>query len=87
MSPCPYCKNKDVSVEKTIGENNRVGCVVCCSVCGMSGPESKAGNPVEAVRGWEILCSRMCNHCRRVYIQRLVELRRRLDARGASGDT
>ena len=49
----------------------------------MAGPVSVDGDEAEAVRGWQILCSRMCNKCRRVYIKRLVELRKKLDAKTA----
>ena len=83
MHACPFCRCDQVSVERTL----EGGAVVACPSCGMSGPESVDGDEAEAVRGWEILCSRMCNHCRRVYIQRILEMRKRLDARGASGDS
>ena len=83
LHACPYCGCHAVEVV----ENLDGGVVVACPGCGMSGPESVDGDEAEAVRGWEILCSRMCNKCRRVYIQRILELRRRLDAIGASADT
>jgi hypothetical protein len=83
MHPCPYCNCDKVYVAEV--EDGML--TVACPRCSMSGPVSCDGDEVEAVRGWEILCSRMCNHCRRVYIKRLVEMRRQLDARGESGDT
>lgn len=72
---CPYCFCDQVSVERT----QEGGAVVCCGRCGMTGPESVDGDEGEAVRGWEILCSRMCNKCRRVYIKRILDLRKKLD--------
>lgn len=74
---CPFCQCDQVSVERTV----EGGAVVACSRCGMSGPESVDGDEAEAVRGWQILCSRMCNKCRRVYIRRILELRKKLDAK------
>lgn len=81
LHACPYCGSDKVAVEETdIG-----GYVVACGCCGMSGPEA----PFVGIarRRWQILCSRLCNKCRRVYIKRLVELRRKLDARGESADS
>lgn len=83
MSPCPCCACPDVYLAQTDGG----GLTVACPRCGMSGPESVDGDEAEAVRGWESLCSRMCNKCRRVYIKRILDLRKRLDAIGASGDS
>ena len=52
---------------------------VACPSCSMSGPVSVDGDPEEAKRGWEILCSRMCSHCRtnliRHFTQRIKELK------------
>ena len=83
MHPCPYCQCDKVYVAEV--EDGML--TVACPRCSMSGPVSVDGDESEAVRGWEILCSRMCNKCRRVYIRRILELRKRLDARGASGDS
>jgi hypothetical protein len=50
----------------------------------MSGPVSVDGDPEEARRGWEILCARMCSHCRKNLIkhftQRIKELKAELEA-------
>ena len=83
LHSCPYCYCDQVSVERTV----EGGAVVACGFCGMTGPESVDGDESEAVRGWEILCSRMCNKCRRVYIKRILNLRRKLDGMPASGDS
>ena len=81
MSPCPYCSCRAVTVEET-AEGGRV---VACPNCGMSGPESLDGDPEEAVRGWELLCRKMCRNCRQVYIQRIVKLRKSLGSSEDSG--
>ena len=78
VQPCPYCNYKHVSVEETIGENNRKGYVVCCSNCGMCGPESKEHNEEDAIRAWNYLCGKICRNCRQVYIKRIVELKQQL---------
>lgn len=54
------------------------GTVVACPSCGMSGPESVDGDEDEAVRGWEILCSKLCTHCRRIYVKRIIDLKKRI---------
>ena len=55
---------------------------VACPSCSMSGPVSVDGDAEEAMRGWEILCSRMCSHCRKNLIvhftRRIAELKARL---------
>ena len=74
MSPCPYCSCPMVSVERTA----EGGAVVACGSCGMSGPESVDGDEAEAVKGWEVLCGKLCTHCRRVYIKRIFDLKKRI---------
>ena len=80
LHPCPYCSCSMVSVERT----EEGGAVVACGSCGMTGPESVDGDEAEAVRGWEILCSHMCSHCRKNLIvhftTRIRELKAELDA-------
>jgi len=78
LHPCPYCQSEEVAVEETdIG-----GYVVACGCCGMTGPEAPFAGI--AVRRWEILCSRMCSHCRtnllRHFTTRIRELKAELDA-------
>ena len=46
----------------------------------MSGPESVDGDEGEAARGWEILCSKLCTHCRRIYIKRIIDLKKRISS-------
>ena len=70
LHSCPYCGCGLVYLADTDGGGRTVACPACC----MSGPESVDGDDTEAVRGWEILCGRMCRHCSR----RLVEEIRRL---------
>ncbi len=74
MSPCPYCACPDVYLAQTDGG----GLTVACGSCGMSGPESVDGDEAEAVKGWEVLCGRLCTHCRRVYIKRIFDLKKRI---------
>ncbi len=74
LHPCPYCSCPLVAVER----NEEGGAVVACGNCGMTGPESVDGDEGEAVAGWELLCSRMCSNCRRVYIQRIKKLKAEL---------
>ena len=64
LHPCPYCQNPAVSIVETEDEDGRRGCVVACGTCGMCGPESRSVSSENAARAWEILCSRMCTHCR-----------------------
>ena len=75
MSPCPYCHCDQVY----LAEVEDGMCCVACPRCGMSGPISVDGDEAEAVRGWEILCSRMCSHCRtnliKHFTQRIKELK------------
>ena len=78
VSPCPYCGCCSVTVEET-AEGGRV---VACPRCGMSGPESVDGDEEEASRAWNALCRKLCRNCRRVYIRRILELRRRLQQEG-----
>lgn len=78
LHPCPYCGCSEIYVAQV--EDGM--CCCACPRCSMGGPVSVDGDESEAVRGWEILCSRMCTHCRRVYIKRLVELRKKLDGGG-----
>jgi len=74
LHPCPYCRCDQVYLAEV--EDGML--TVACPRCSMSGPVSVDGDPEEARRGWGSLCSRMCNHCRRVYIKRIIELRRAL---------
>jgi len=74
LHPCPYCSCPMAAVERTV----EGGAVVACGNCGMTGPESVDGDEAEAVRGWEILCGKLCTHCRRVYIKRIVDLKKRI---------
>ncbi len=81
MLPCPYCQCPEVYVAPV--EDGM--CCVACPRCGMSGPISVDGDEDEAVRGWEILCRKMCRNCRQVYIQRLIELRKQLCGSNGTG--
>ena len=74
LHPCPYCECPLVAVER----NGDGGAVVACGNCGMTGPESVDGSEDEAIRGWELLCRKMCRNCRQLYIRRIIELKRRL---------
>ena len=78
LHPCPYCSCPLVAVEHTA----EGGTVVACPSCGMAGPESVDGDEAEAVKGWEILCGKLCTHCRRAYVKRIVELKAQLAHRG-----
>ncbi len=71
---CPYCNSSSLYIDEcsTCGRN---GCCVACSDCGMSGPVSFEGEEL-AVRGWEVLCSKMCRHC----VVRLVDNNKKLRA-------
>lgn len=75
MTPCPYCHCDQVYLAEV--EDGML--TVACPSCSMSGPVSVDGDPEEARRGWEILCSRMCSHCRKNliihYNQRIKELK------------
>lgn len=78
LHPCPYCSSGDVSIEETdIG-----GYVVACGCCGMSGPEAPFVGV--AIRRWQVLCSRMCSHCRtnliRHFTGRIRELKDEIEA-------
>lgn len=78
LHACPYCGSADVAVEETdIG-----GYVVACGCCGMSGPEAPYRGV--AIRRWQVLCSRMCSHCRQNLIRhftvRVRELKEELDS-------
>ena len=75
LHPCPYCACPLVSVERT-GEG---GAVVACGNCGMTGPESVDGDEEEAVRGWEVLCRRLCRNCRVHLLRRIRELKAELE--------
>lgn len=79
LHACPYC-GAPVTIEETEGNNGRRGCVVACNTCGMAGPESYSGNPDVAARAWEILCSRMCSHCRKGLIKHFTTRIRELKA-------
>ena len=80
MSPCPFCRCDQVYLAEV--EDGML--TVACPSCSMSGPVSVDGDPDEAVRGWEILCSRMCSHCRKNLIRhftgRIRELKAELEA-------
>ena len=71
MHSCPYCGCPDVYLADTDGG----GRTVACPACGMSGPESVDGDDTEAVRGWEILCGRMCRRCSKHLLKRIKELK------------
>ena len=78
LHACIYCGSDAVAVEETdIG-----GYVVACGCCGLSGPEAPFAG--EAVRGWDILCGRMCSHCRKGLIKhftgRIRELKAEVEA-------
>ena len=77
LSFCPYCACCEVYIAETV----EGGKAVVCPSCGMSGPESVDGDEQEAVRGWEILCSRMCSHCRKNLIKHFTTRIRELKAR------
>ena len=59
MLPCPYC-GSPVEVIDLGGGHVCIG----CETCGMGGPTARNHDVELAKRGWEILCSRMCSHCR-----------------------
>ena len=65
-----------MSVERT----EEGGAVVACGNCGMAGPESVDGDEGEAIRGWEMLCRKMCRNCRQAYLRRIAELKAELEA-------
>lgn len=65
----PYCGCGLVYLADTDGG----GRTVACPACGMSGPESVDGDDIEAERGWETLCRKMCHHCN---VNLLKELRK-----------
>jgi hypothetical protein len=46
----------------------------------MTGPESVDGDEGEAIRGWEILCRKMCTKCRVRLLERIAELKAELEA-------
>ena len=76
MSPCPFCHCDQVYLAEV--EDGML--TVACPSCSMSGPVSVDGVPEEAKRGWEILCSRMCSHCRKNLIRHFTERIRELKA-------
>ena len=78
LSPCPYC-HSPVEIIDLGGGHVCVG----CAECGMGGPTARNFDVTLAVRAWEHLCRRICRNCRQVYIKRLVELRKKLDAKTA----
>ncbi len=76
LHPCPFCSCPLVSLERT----EEGGAVVACGNCGMTGPESVDGDEDEAIRGWEMLCRKMCRNCRQVYVRRIMELKAKIEA-------
>lgn len=77
LHPCPYCSCPLVSVES----NEEGGAVVACGNCGMTGPESVDGDEGEAIRGWEMLCRKMCRNCRVRLLERIAGLKAELNRR------
>ncbi len=74
LHACPFCESSDLYIDEChIGD--RVGYCVACRDCGMSGPVSFDGEDM-AMRGWEVLCGKMCRHC----VYRLVESNKKLRA-------
>lgn len=73
----PYCSCPLVSVERT----EEGGAVVACGNCGMTGPESVDGDEDEAIRGWELLCRKMCTKCRVRLLERIGELKAEMNRR------
>ena len=59
LHPCPYCSSP-VDVIDLGGGHVCIG----CEECGMGGPVARNHDVELARRGWEILCARMCSHCR-----------------------
>ena len=76
MHPCPYCG----CASPYVAELAEGGKAVACPSCGTSGPESVDGDEAEAVRGWEILCGKLCTHCRLIYIKRIIDLKKRISS-------
>ncbi len=74
MHPCPYCG----CASPYVAELAEGGKAVACGSCGMSGPESVDGDEAEAVKGWEVLCGKLCTRCRRVYVKRIIDLKKRI---------
>ncbi len=84
LHACPYC-GSPVQVIDLGGGHVCIG----CEECGMGGPVARNRDVELARRGWEILCARMCSHCRtnliRHFTQRIKELKQMLaDKAGAS---
>ncbi len=79
FSPCPYCSSP-VEVIDLGGGHVCIG----CETCGMGGPTARNHDVELARRAWEILCSRMCSHCRtnliRHFTGRIKELKAELEA-------
>jgi hypothetical protein len=64
LHPCPYCSSP-VEVIDLGGGHVCIG----CETCGMGGPTARNYDVELARRAWEILCSRMCSHCRKNLIR------------------
>ena len=79
LHPCPYCSSP-VEVIDLGGGHVCIG----CETCGMGGPVARNSDVELARRGWEILCARMCSHCRKGLIkhftQRIRELKAEVEA-------
>ena len=75
LHPCPYCSSP-VEVIDLGGGHICIG----CEECGMGGPVARNRDVELAKRGWEILCSRMCSHCRKNLIVHFTHRIRELKA-------
>lgn len=79
LHPCPYCSSP-VEVIDLGGGHVCIG----CSECGLGGPVARNYDVELARRAWDILCGRMCSHCRKNLIRhfttRIRELKAELDA-------
>lgn len=79
LHPCPYCNSPVDVIDLGAGH-------VCigCEECGIGGPVARNHDVELARRAWEILCGRMCSHCRkgliRHFTQRIKELKAELEA-------
>lgn len=79
LHACPYCGSAPEVIDMGGGH-------VCigCETCGMGGPTARNHDVELARRGWEILCARMCSHCRtnliRHFTGRIKELKAELQA-------
>ena len=64
LHACPYCGAAPEVIDMGGGH-------VCigCETCGMGGPTARNHDVELARRGWEILCARMCSHCRKNLIR------------------